>query len=126
MRFLDLSTRLLLGAVFVLFGASKLYPFMPTPPVAPEASAFVGALVATGYLWQLLGAVEIAGGVLLLSGRLLPVALLLLAPVIANIVPYLLLLAHTGAGIGMSAFLIAAELFLAWRHRKHWTALVRA
>lgn len=126
MRFLELSIRVLMGGVFVLFGASKFYPFMPTPPVPAQASAFIGALVATGYLWPLLGAVEIAGGLSLLSGRFLPAGVLLLAPIIANIVPYLLLLAKTGPGVVMSAFLISAELFLLWRYRQRWLELVRA
>ncbi|WNG34361.1 DoxX family membrane protein [Archangium violaceum] len=126
MRKVEVAVRWLMGAVFVLFGANKFYPFMPTPPVPPAAGAFIAALMTSGYMWPLLGLVEVIGGLLLLHGRYVPVSAALLAPVITNIVLYLLLLAKTGQAMGMAFFLISCELFLLWRYRQRWAQVVAA
>lgn len=124
MRRLELVVRGLMGGLFLLFGASKFYPFMPTPPVPPEASAFIAALMATGYMWKVVGLIEVLGGLSLLLGRFVPLGVALLAPVIANIVLYLLLLAKTRPGVVMSLFLVSSELFLLWRYRERWALVV--
>ncbi|WP_199243093.1 DoxX family membrane protein [Vitiosangium sp. GDMCC 1.1324] len=126
MHRVEVAIRWLMGAVFVLFGASKFYPFMPTPPVPPAASTFIAALMTTGYMWPLVGLIEVIGGALLLSGRFVPVSVALLAPIITNIVLYLLLLAKTGPGIVMALFLTSSELFLFWRYRQRWSTVVSA
>ncbi|EHQ07376.1 DoxX family membrane protein [Leptonema illini] len=116
MKYLFTTFRLMLGAVFFAFGWSKFIPFIPTPPVPPEASMFIGALVATGYLWSLIGVIEITAGALLLANRLIPLALLLLAPIVTNIVLYLVLLAQNPMAYGMSVFLLTAGITLATQH----------
>ncbi|PJZ65374.1 DoxX family protein [Leptospira wolffii] len=126
MKLLDISLRSALALVFVLFGASKFYSFMPTPPMMPQAANFMGAIVASGYLWQLVGTLEILGGLLLLSDRSVNLGLLLLGPIIANIVPYLLVL-QSGVGvppIAMSIFLLAAFGTLVIRRRRSWLRLI--
>ncbi|QRN99575.1 DoxX family membrane protein [Archangium violaceum] len=126
MQRLEVVVRWLMGAVFVLFGASKFYPFMPTPPVPPEAATFIAALMTSGYMWPLLGVIEVMGGALLLSGRYIPISVAILAPVITNIALYLLLLAKTGPGMVMALFLVSCELFLLWRYRQRWALMVAA
>jgi uncharacterized membrane protein YphA (DoxX/SURF4 family) len=126
MQRLEVVVRWLMGAVFVLFGASKFYPFMPTPPVPPAAATFIAALMTSGYMWPLLGLIEIMGGALLLYGRYVPISVAILAPVITNIALYLLLLAKTGPGMVMALFLVSCELFLIWRYRQRWALMVAA
>jgi hypothetical protein len=58
---------------------------------------------------------ELLAGLLLLSGRWVPLALGLLAPVIVNIVLFHLFLAP--GGVALVAFVVAAELALAWWYR---------
>ena len=113
-----------MSALFLLFGSSKFYPFMPTPPIPPEAGRFPGALLATGYIWQFVGAVEILGGALLVARRTQLLGALLLLPVIAHIVPYLWILARTGPGIPMGLFLLAVEGWILWSHRDRLTSLL--
>ena len=114
----------IMSALFLLFGASKFYPFMPTPPVAPEAGRFMGALLSTGYVWQFVGLVEIVGGVLLLVRNTRLIGALLLLPVIAHIVPYLWILARTVPGIPMGLFLIAMEGWILWENRRKLSGLL--
>ncbi len=104
--------------LFILYGASKFYAFMPVPPVRPEASLFISAVVATGYLWRFVGLIEIAGGIMLLFPRTRLAGALLLLPIIANIVPYLWLLARNPPGYVMGAFLLTTEAVILWGARE--------
>lgn len=123
-RKLPVVARVLLGLAFTVFGANALLGFMPVPPVAPAAGAFLGALAATGYLLPLLVAVEVGAGLMLLTGRAVPLALVLLAPLLVNIVAFHLFL--DPAGLAVPIVLVAVELYLAWTHRDAFAPLFRA
>jgi len=60
------------------------------------AGQFVGALFLSHYFW-VVAALQIVGGVLLLVNRFVPVALVLLGPVIVNIICYHVFLNPSGA-----------------------------
>lgn len=126
MKLLDLCLRVALALVFVLFGASKFYPFMPTPPMMPKAANFIGAIISSGYLWQSVGTLEIIGGLALLGNRTTNLGLLLLGPIVVNILPYLLIL-QSGVGvppIAMSLFLTFAFGVLVLRRSESWRTLL--
>src|SRR5580658_10205309 len=74
-RFAPPAARLLLGLVFFVLGLNGFLQFLPTPPAPERATAFVGALIATGYMFPLIKSVEVICGALLLSNRLVPLAL---------------------------------------------------
>ena len=74
-KYVPTAARLFLGLVFTVFGLNFFLHFLPTPPSPPRASAFAGALFASGYLLQLLKTTEILAGLLLLSNRFVPLAL---------------------------------------------------
>lgn len=86
--------------------------------------SFIGALIGTGYVFTLVKGIEVVAGALLLSGRFVPLAITLLAPIVVNIVGFHLVLAP--GGYPMLAFLVAAELYLAWSHRDVFGPLLRA
>src|SRR5262245_14008901 len=93
---LPLAARVVLGLIFTVFGLNGFLHFLPQPPSTPAAMAFGGALAATGYMFPLIKGTEVLAGVLLLSGRYVPLALTLLAPVVVNIVAFHLFLAPAG------------------------------
>ncbi len=69
------AARILLGLIFFVFGLNGFFHFLPQPPMSGPPADFAGALVATGYMFPLLKGTEVlAYGVLLLSGRLVPLA----------------------------------------------------
>ena len=84
-RYLPATARILLGLVFTVFGLNGFLHFLPTPPMSGPSGDFAMALGATGYIFPVLKAFEVASGLMLLSGRLVPLALTLLAPIIVNI-----------------------------------------
>ena len=115
--------RLFFGLVFTVFGLNFFLHFLPTPPTPPRAAAFAGALFGTGYLFPLLKAIEVVAGIALLSGRLVPLALTVLAPIIVNIVGFHLFLAPAGLAIPLAV--LVAELYLAWTYRAAFAPMLR-
>jgi len=119
-RKLTIVLRSLLGLIFIAGPLAAMFhagePTLPT-----QAAAFAGALSKTGYMMPLLWSTEIAAGLMLLSGILVPLALLLLAPVVVNIALFHALLAPAGAG--PAALVIGLELFLAWQYRRAFEPL---
>ena len=110
-----LAARLLLGVIFLVFGANGFLHFLPQPPMSGPPAEFAGALMATGYMFPLIKGTEVVAGALLLSGRLVPLALTLLAPVVVNIFAFHLFLAPSG--LALPVVIVALGLFLAWSYR---------
>ena len=121
MKTATLIGRILLGLTFVVFGLNGILHFIPQPEMPPAAIAFFGGLAAAGYMLPLLFGTQVVGGVLLLVG-MVPLGLLLLAPVIVNIVGFHLFVAPNG--LGLALVVAALELFLAWTHRDAFRPLL--
>jgi uncharacterized membrane protein YphA (DoxX/SURF4 family) len=123
MKIAIIIARVLLGLVFVVFGLNAFLYFIPQPPPEGQAGAFVGALFVSGYFY-VVAVLQVVGGLLLLSGRFIPLALLLLGPVIVNIMLFHIFLAPAGMGPGIVVSILA--LFLLWAHRDRFAPFVKA
>ncbi len=99
-------SRILLGLAFLVFGANGFFDFMPAPPMPDQAGQFLGLMVGTGYL-SVVKVLEVASGVLLLTGRSTPLALMLLGPVLVNILLFHVFMAPAGLPVP----LVLAVLF---------------
>lgn len=83
---ITLIARILLGLVMFASGLTGLLNLVPVPPDLPERlMTFNAGLAATGYFMVLLKLTETICGLLLLSGFFVPLALVVLAPVVLNI-----------------------------------------
>lgn len=109
-----IGLHILLGLAFVVFGLNKFLGFMPPPELPPAGGAFMGALAETGYMIPLIALTEIIAGALILSLRLAPLGLVLLAPVSVNIVLFHIALAPAGGLVGY--VLAAINLYLLITH----------
>jgi len=123
MKTATIISRVLLGLIFVTFGLNMFLNFIPMPP-PPEGPArqFMTALFMSHYLY-VVGALQVVGGLILLSGRWMPLGLTLLGPVIVNIVCFHVLMAPAGLPMAIVVSLLA--LFLLWRYREHFAGLVK-
>ena len=122
-RIAPVALRILFGLVFTAAGAVGLFHLGPQPEHTGAAAAFAGGLAASGYFFPMLKSIELVAGLLLLSGRLVPLTLAVLAPIVVNIAAFHFLLAPQGALV--AAFLVAAEAGLAWMHRDAFAPLFR-
>jgi hypothetical protein len=116
--------RLVLGTGFTVFGLNGFLHFIPMPPPPPAAGSFLGALIATGYMFPLIKGTEVVSGLLLLGNRYVPLALTLLAPILVNIVAFHAFLAP--AGLALPLVLLAAELVAAWSYRAAFAPILAA
>jgi hypothetical protein len=73
-----------LGILFLVFGANGFLHFIPLPPPPGLAGQFMGALFASHFL-VVVYLLQLIPGILLLAGRYVALALVLLGPVIVNI-----------------------------------------
>jgi hypothetical protein len=118
------AARLLLGAIFTVFGLNGFLHFIPQPPPSGLAAVFVGGLGATGYFFPLLKGTEVVTGLLLLSNRYVPLALTVLAPIVVNIVAFHAFLAPSG--IALPIVIVALGLYLAYTERAVFAPLLHA
>ncbi len=88
--------RIVLGVILLVFGLHHFFSFLPMPQPPEPAVNFMGALMKSGYVWPLLGIVEVVSGILLIIGRYVPLALALFAPVAVGIVLFHLTLSPAG------------------------------
>ena len=98
MKSLTLVSRILLGLTFTLFGLNGFLHFIKIPPPEGVAAQFMGALVVSHYLIPVF-ALQVTAGLLLLANRFVPLALVLLAPIIVNIALYHALMAPHGGSL---------------------------
>ena len=83
MKKVTIAVRVLMGLVFV--GSGVAFFLTPPPPMEGPIGEFFSGMAATGYFFYLLKGTEIVCGLFLILGRLVPLALVVLAPVILNI-----------------------------------------
>jgi putative oxidoreductase len=117
-----LVARVLVGLPFFVLGLDHFLHVlpMPTPPAMPEnAMKFGGALGESGYL-NVVKVLEAVGGALILSGRLVPLGLVLVTPVAVNILLFeIFLMGQPGLGVVLAGLCF----FLVWAYRSHFAGV---
>ena len=127
MKVLALICRILLGAIFVFFGANVVHPFLPMPPL-PPAGTFLGdfdhAMMGSGWM-TVVGVFQVLGGLLVLIGGTVPLGLCILCPLTVNI-----LCAHVflmgGKGIVPGLVTAVLELVLIYAYRGSFAGVLSA
>jgi uncharacterized membrane protein YphA (DoxX/SURF4 family) len=116
-RHLPALARVLMGLGFFVFGLNGFLNFIPQPktPLPEGATAFLGALMKTGYMLPLVMGTQLLVGALLLLNRFVPLALALITPIIVGIIAFHLFLAPSGLAPGVVVAVL--DLYLAWAYR---------
>ena len=116
--------RVVLGLVFTVAGISG-FVLIGHPPPAPPGLAGQFQDVFFASRWVLfVDAVEAISGILLLTNRYVPLALVALAAVIANIAVFHATMQP--AGLPIAAIVVALWLIVASRHRERLIPLLVA
>ena len=115
MKIASVIARYLLGLMFTVFGLNGFFNFIhQPPPTNPLALQFFGAIVASHFA-AFFFAVQLIGGLLLLSGFFVPLALTLLAAELYNILAFHLTLAPESIAPGLVACVLWVLVFLQYR-----------
>jgi putative oxidoreductase len=116
MKIASLVARLLLGVTFVVFGLNGFLHFIKAPMPTGIAGQFVGAIFASGF-WVVIFGVQVIGGVLFLAGRFVPLALVLIGPMIVNIICFHALMGAPGLPLAILVAVLWA--IVAIRNKQH-------
>jgi len=123
MKILTIIARVLLGLIFVFFGSNGFLHFLPMPLLPQGVTGeYLHAFFASGYVYVISG-FQVAGGLLLLIGRFVPLGLTILAAIIVNIWTFHLLMAPEG--LPPAVVVTILELFLVWSYRASFAGILR-
>jgi uncharacterized membrane protein YphA (DoxX/SURF4 family) len=121
MKIVLFIARLLLGLIFVVFGLNGFLNFLSMGPMPSGlAGQFIGALALSHYFW-IVAALQVVGGALLLVNRFVPLALVLLGPVIVNIILYHVFL--NPAGIALAIVVAILWLIVFYGYRQYFSGI---
>jgi putative oxidoreductase len=113
--------RLLLALIFVFFGLNGFLHFLPMPPPPGLAGQYAGALYQSHHI-HIVWALQIISGILLLINRYVPLALVILAPIIVNILLFHALMAPSG--LPMAFLVLILWLIVAYWVRAAFAGLL--
>jgi putative oxidoreductase len=115
MRITSILARYLLGLIFTIFALNGFLNFIPQPPLAnPLANQFLTS-VGQSHFAAFFFAIQLLGGLLLLSGYFVPLALTMLAAELYNILAFHLTLAPASIPPALVASVLWVLVFLQYR-----------
>jgi putative oxidoreductase len=114
MKITTVIARFLLGLIFLIFGLNGFLHFLPSTLPSGTAGQFVGALFVSHYL-VVVFVLQIVSAILLLTNRYVPLALVLLGPIIVNILLFHLLMAPSGLALAIVVMVLWILVFLSVR-----------
>ena len=120
MKIAVVIARVLLGLAFLTFGTIGVLNLVKAQPMPGDAGVFAAILAAHKYM-TFIGLLEVIAGLLLLVGRYVPIALVLLGPILVNILLFHLLMPAPGIAAGI--VLTVIEVFLIWVYRASFKGL---
>ena len=123
MKTATLIARILLGLLFFVFGLNNILHFLKMEAPAGDAGVYLGVLASHGIL-SFVGVLMVIAGLLLLVGRFVPLALVILGPLIVNILMFHFMIAHLGSAPGLVTLVL--EVFLVWAYRPSFRGLFDA
>ena len=124
MKIAIIVARLLLGLVVFVFGLNNILGnFMHMPMPLGDAGTFLMLLYGSKYM-TFVALLQVIAGLLLLVGRYVPLALVVLVPITVNILCFHFLIAKGGAAPGIVCAIL--EVFLIWGYRLSFRGLFDA
>jgi len=117
MKIASVVSRYLLGLMFTVFGLNGFLNFIHQPPPANPLAMQFFVVVSESHFAAFFFAVQVLGGLLLLSGFFVPLALTLLAAVLYNILAFHLTFAPATIAPALVACVLWVLVFLQYRER---------
>ena len=118
-----MGVRILFGLFCLIFGLNKFLNFLPMPELTGDAATLMGIYFSSGFM-KVIGVLEILGGLALLVGKYVPLALTILVAIMFNALLFHLL--HDPAGVGGAVLGMILSLILIYAYRDRFSSLLRA
>ena len=123
MKVAVLIARILLGLEFVLFGLNGFLQFLHMPPMTGVPAQFLQALFESHYAVPVFG-LQLIGGLLLLSGRYIPLAVTILGAILVNILLFHITMAPSGLPLALITLVLWIIVF--WSVREAFAGIFAA
>jgi putative oxidoreductase len=115
MKIVSVIARYLLGLLFTVFGLNGFLNFIHQPPPANPLAIQFFVAISSSHFAVFFFAVQLIGGLLLLSGYFVPLALTLLAAELYNILAFHVTLAPASIAPALIASVLWVLVFLQYR-----------
>ncbi len=116
-------TRTILGGCFILFGFNEIHGLLGTQEISPEGAKLLAAFKETGYLLYTIKGIELFFGTCLIFGFFVPLANLLLFPIVINIFLFHAFL--DVRGLVLALVMLACSLTIFWEYRRLFLFLIK-
>ncbi len=117
MKNLKKILRIGFGIFLIFFGLNGLLQFSPISEVGPEAGAFFGAIASTKIFFPIIGIVEVATGTLLLLNKVVPLALVIVFPILFCAVLFHISLNPEGILFALIGIILNCLLFFSFKEK---------
>jgi uncharacterized membrane protein YphA (DoxX/SURF4 family) len=124
MKIAVIILRTLMGLLFIFASLTYFLNLIPVPEMTGPIKTFNEGLAAAPYFMTLLKTTELVCGILLVTGYFVPLALVLLAPVIVNI--FFVHATMAPEGLPTAIIVVLIEAFLGYAYRKSYAPLFAA
>jgi putative oxidoreductase len=114
MKLASTIARYLAGIMFTVFGLNGFLHFIPQPPAPELAIQWMTPMLQSHFILVPF-AFQLVAGVLLLSGRYVPLALAILAPILVNILAFHATMAPASVAPALIATACWVLIFLRYR-----------
>lgn len=118
------AVRWLLGLLLLTASVTFLFKLVTPPPLEGAMKTFTDGMAATGYMLPTVKVLELLCGLAFVTGRFVPLATVVLAPITVNIV-----LVHAfldPKGLPVALFVLGANVFLAYARRDVFGPVLKA
>lgn len=124
MKIAVVIVRSLMGLLLLFASISYFLNLGPQPESQGAMKTFEVGIAASVYLLPTAKAVELLCGLLFVIGRFVPLATILIAPILVNI--FLINAFMLPENLPIAAFLVLSNAFVAYFHRDAYAPLFRA
>ena len=121
MKIAVIITRVLMGGMFLFASIVVLFNLIPHPEVTGKVKVFMDGMAATGYLLTTVKIFELLCGAAFIIGKFVPLAAVVIFPIILNILMFHIFMDHSGLPIAI--LLMIGDLFLAYYYREKYKPL---
>jgi putative oxidoreductase len=113
-----------MGLLFIFGSVAFFLKLGGEPQLEGNMKIYFDGLIASGYFLTLLKITELVCGIALIAGRFVPLALVILSPIIVNI--FFVHLFIEPKGLPVAIFLVLANAFLGYAYWNKFKPLLEA
>jgi putative oxidoreductase len=123
MRIAMIIVRTLMGLLFIFGSIVYFFNLISVPPMEGTVKTFNEGLASVGFFFPMLKIAELLCGIAFVTGYFVPLATVVIAPIIVNIFMFHAFIDRTGLPIAI--FLVIAYIFVAYYYRDRYAGLLK-